>query len=246
MHRIVLAVALIAACKKSNPQGLPPATDWGSGSGAPTAMTPTTPPNAPSAPGMPATGSGELPPDHPPVPGSSPPMPGGHPPAEGNKTLTKLDGGRVAMGPYSFTVPPGWTEVPTTSNMRAAQFSIGTDAELIIYYFGPEGAGSVDDNLDRWINQFTQPDGKASKDVAKIEKIKVLGKAATLVSVSGTFQGMQMPGGAAPTEKSDQSLLGAITDSSSGPYYWKLVGKKATVAANAGKFRALLGSLKQN
>ena len=40
------------------------------------------------------------------------------------------------------------------------------DAALAVYFFGG-GGGTVQANLDRWMDQMAQPNGKASKDVAK-------------------------------------------------------------------------------
>jgi len=167
-------------------------------------------------------------------------MPADHPPVASTNTLTKLADGRYALGPYSVAVPAGWTEVATKSEMRAGQFMVG-DAELVIYYFGSDGAGSVQDNIDRWVAQFPQPDGKPA--AGTIETTKIAGHDATIVSVSGRYKTQMMPGGPDPVDKPDQSLLAAITGSPSGPYYWKLVGPRATVSANTAKFRAVLTTL---
>ena len=141
--------------------------------------------------------------------------------------------------------PPKWTVKPVTSSMRAADFLLpGNDAELIVYYFGENGAGSIDENLDRWFNQFQQPDGKKSRDAAKIEKLKFGGQDATYVSVSGRFVAGAMPGATEAVDKADQRMLAAIVASPSGPYYFKLVGSKATVDANTAAFTAMLTSLK--
>ena len=122
--------------------------------------------------------------------------------------------------------------------------SAGAAAELVVTYFGPGGAGTVQDNVDRWVEQFAQPDGKSSRDVAKIEKTKFGGQDATYVSLAGRYVNQGMPGGGGPVDKPDQALLAAIVASPSGPYYFKLVGAKSTVDANATAFRNMLGSLK--
>lgn len=163
------------------------------------------------------------------------------------KTLESLADGRLGMGPFSFVAPKGWTAKPVTSDMRTANFTLpgkpGEGAELVVYYFGDHGAGSVDDNLDRWLGQFEQADGKKSRDVAKIEKTKFAGQDATYVSVAGHFQAQAM-GSIGPSDVKDGALLAAIIDSPSGPYYFKLVGAKPTVDAQAAAFRAMLESLK--
>jgi hypothetical protein len=240
MHRGALLIPFVFAlsCKKEPPKGdLPPAGDWGSaGSAARPAATPpaATPPAA--APPNPHAG-----------PGSA-----GAPPITAEKTapktLEKLADGSLALGPFSVTPPAGWQAKPITSSMRAAAFQLpakpGAEAELVVYYFGPNGAGSIDDNLDRWFGQFTQPDGKKSRDVAKIEKTKFAGQEATFVSLTGRYSAAAMPGATEMVDKPDQALLAAIIDSPSGPYYFKLLGAKATLDANAAAFRTMLGSLK--
>lgn len=162
-------------------------------------------------------------------------------------TLDQRPDGRLVLGPFTLVPPTGWVAKPVTSSMRAASFTLSAkpneEAELVVYYFGEGGAGSVEANLDRWVDQFKQPDGKPAKDAAKIEKGTFAGQTATLVSVSGKYSAMAMPGAPASGEKPNQALLGAIVESPSGPYYFKLVGAKKTVDAHAKRFRDMLASL---
>jgi hypothetical protein len=233
-HALVIAAAFSMSCKKAPPKGdLPPAGDWGSSASGSAAANPhagaTAPPN-PHA-GMPADTT------HGSIPEKTAP-----------KSLEKQPDGSLAMGPFSLTAPADWTLKPVTSNMRAADFMLpgkpGAEAELIVYYFGTQGAGTVDDNLDRWLGQFQQPDGKKARDAAKIEKTKFGGQDATYVSVTGRFVAAAMPGATENVDKPDQALLAAIVSSPSGPYYFKLVGAKTTVDAQAGAFRKMLESIK--
>lgn len=245
MHRGALLIALLFAtsCKKAPPPGdLPPAQDWQSAK--PTAGTAPANPHAGTPPANPHAGMAGQPGMAP--PGADPHVVTAEQTAP--KSLDKLPDGRLALGPFSLAAPADWTAKPITSSMRAADFLLpakpGAEAELIVYYFGPNGAGSVDDNLDRWLGQFQQADGKKSRDVAKIEKTKFGGQDATYVSVSGRFVTQGMPGGGGPVDKQDQSMLAAIVGSPSGPYYFKLVGAKSTIDASAAAFRAMLDSLK--
>lgn len=226
-HALLIALGLSVGCKKAPPKGdLPPVT----------APAPATAPTEGSA--APAPAAAPAPNPHASIPQTTEP-----------KSLETLADGRVGMGPFTFVAPKGWTAKPVTSNMRAGDFTLpaakpGEDAELIIYYFGDHGAGSVDDNLDRWLGQFEQPDGKKSRDVAKIEKTKFAGQDATYVSVGGHFQAQAMGGATQAIDTPNGALLAAIIDSPSGPYYFKLVGAKPTVDAQAAAFRAMLDSLK--
>lgn len=247
---LVLVLVLVMSCKKeTSPSGMPPPTDWKGGGSAPA---------DPSA-GM---GGGSSDP-HAGMGGGSNPHGGGGPHAGGggphagggtdgtmptktpSRTLEKLADGRSVLGPFTLMVPKEWTEKPVTSSMRAAQFDlVANDAELVVFYFGEGGAGGVEANLERWLGQFAQADGKASKDVAKIEKTKFAGQEATLVTVTGRYTTQQMPGGPAAIDKAEQMLLGAIVASPSGPYYFKLVGSKKTVEAQTAKVKAMLASMK--
>ncbi len=236
MHRGVLLIPFLFAlsCKKEPPKGdLPPAGDWGSAK--PAAPPAATPPPATPPPNPHAGTSSD----------SAPPIAAER---TAPRTLEKLPDGSLVLGPFSITPPADWTVKPSTSNMRAAAFQLpakpGAEAALVVYYFGPNGAGSVDDNLDRWFGQFVQPDGKKSRDVAKIEKTKFAGQDATYVSLTGRFVAAAMPGATEAVDKQDQALLAAIVDSPAGPYYFKLVGAKSTIDASAAAFRTMLGSLK--
>jgi len=264
MRWLVLAPLVLLACKKDSADGMPPAQQWQatppSGSVAPpngSQMPPGHPGTGQMPPGHPGTGTadgaGGVPLGHPPMGGGgggagTGDMAGSMPGKTAPKTLEQLPDGKLALGPFAIDVPKDWTAKPTTSSMRAADFVLsakpGEEEELVIYYFGEQGAGSIDDNLDRWLGQFQQADGKPSKQVAKIEKTKIAGQDATTVSVTGRYVASMMPGGGDTVDKQDQGLLAAIVASPSGPYYFKLVGAKKTIDANTAKWKAMLGSMK--
>lgn len=242
-HALVLVALVAMSCKKAPPKGdMPPATDWGSAQ-PPAAGTPN--PHAAAPVDNPHAAA---PADN---PHATPPADNPHPAVADTtapKSLEKLPDGGLALGPFAVTPPADWTVKPVTSSMRVAAFQLpgkpDAAADLVVYYFGEGGAGSVDDNLNRWLGQFQQPDGKSSRDVAKIEKAKYGGQDATFVSVTGRFVAAAMPGATESVDKPDQELLAAIVNSPKGPYYFKLVGAKATVDAQAAAFRKMLGSLK--
>lgn len=258
---IALALACAASCKKDNNSGLPPATDWkapppgAQGKASPHGGAAANPhggamgnPHGPGAmggnphagnphAGMDVSGDGG---------GTSH---GAVPQQTAPKTLEAGADGRLALGPFTLAAPKEWTQKPITSSMRAAHFVLpgkaaGAESEMIIYYFGEEGAGSWQANLDRWVDQFQQPDGKSSKAVAKTEKATFAGQEANIVTVSGRYVTTTMPGGGDPIDRADQAMIAAIVGSPKGPYYFKLVGPKATVDAQAPKVRAMLASLK--
>ena len=147
-----------------------------------------------------------------------------------------------------FAVPEDWARVPAPSDMRAAQFRVpksaadGEDGELVLFFFGKGKGGSAEQNVDRWTGQFTQPDGKPSKDAAVVTIRTVNGLKETSVDVGGTYTPAQM-GGAGDAVKSGWRLLAAVVEGPEGPWFWRLTGPEATVAAAKARFEALLASL---
>jgi hypothetical protein len=134
-----------------------------------------------------------------------------------------------------FDAQPGWVARTTTSAMRVAEFALpkadgdAEDASLVVYFFGGQG-GTVQANLDRWIGQMTQPDGKASKDVAKTSTMTSRGMTITLVDVPGTYVAEMTPGATERFNKPNFRLRAAVVETPAGPYFIKVVGPAKTMA----------------
>ncbi len=147
-----------------------------------------------------------------------------------------------------FSVPKSWTRVPAPSDVRAAQYKIPRagsdteDAELILFFFGKGKGGGVQDNLDRWYGQFTQPDGTRSKDAAVLTVRTVNGLRVTAVSLGGTYSAMTTPGQQA-VPKPGYRMLGVIVEGEEGPWFFKAAGPAATMDAARGDFDALAQSV---
>jgi hypothetical protein len=146
-----------------------------------------------------------------------------------------------------WDAPKGWKTGPEKP-MRAATYYVpaaaGDSEEGECAVFINIGGG-VQANVDRWIGQFEQPDGSASKSKAKTEAKTINGLSVTMIDLTGTYKG----GGAmmgAPTEpKKGYRLLGAIVEGKSGPVYFKLTGPAKTIAAAQPDFQKMLASLKE-
>lgn len=155
-------------------------------------------------------------------------------------------GALKALGGIAVTPPTAWSESPPSSNMRRAQWAVGTGeaaAEMIVYYFGNAGAGSLQANLDRWFSQFEQTDGRPSKEAAMVEQKTVADMAVTYVDVGGTYVAQLRPGAEERHNKPDWHMLAAIVLAPDGAYYFKMVGPRATVAGERPGFSAMLASL---
>ncbi len=132
--------------------------------------------------------------------------------------------------------------------MRVAEFVLpGRDAaagsaELVIYYFGGTG-GSVDANIQRWLGQMQQPDGRATSEVAAREAKTINGLKVALLDVSGTYVAEVRPGATEKHNSPGFRMRTAVVDTPRGPYFLKLVGPAATVETWNASFNDFLASL---
>jgi hypothetical protein len=127
--------------------------------------------------------------------------------------------------------------------MRAAEYVVphatgdADDGECIVITFGPGQGGSIDDNVNRWVAQFSGGTPPART------KQQVHGFNVTRVETTGTYTPMRMPGmTSAPTSKPGWRLLGAIVEAPSGLWFFKLTGPDATVKAAAAEFDAMIAT----
>ncbi len=153
-------------------------------------------------------------------------------------------------GHLTYAAPPAWHTRPAASSMRVAEFVLPRaagdpeDAELIVYYFGSQGGGSPQANIDRWIGQMQRADGGAAKDDAKTATRTINGLTVSSVDVSGTYVAEVRPGASEHFNKPDFRLMAAVVNTPRGPYYIKLTGPAKTVAAAAPAFDAFLESIR--
>lgn len=153
--------------------------------------------------------------------------------------------GMIDLGAVAFKVPAKWSAQAPKSGMRRAQLSApgsAGDAELIVYFFGPQGAGSSQENVDRWIGQFSNPDGSAVSN-AKQASRKVSGMDITRLEVAGQYAGGMNPAGQQQPGQANQRLIAAIVNTQSGPYYFKFLGPSASVTENLAAFDGLISSI---
>ena len=98
-----------------------------------------------------------------------------------------------------YDLPEGWVSKPLASKMRVADLVLPKaegdpeDATLVVTYFGGQG-GTVQANYDRWITQMEQPDGRASKDLAKTSVLKAHDLTLSIMDLPGTFVAEKSPG----------------------------------------------------
>lgn len=152
----------------------------------------------------------------------------------------------LADGKLTMTAPADWKSKKPAINFIEAEFATPAaegdeiDGRLTIMRAG----GGVEANIDRWLGQFTQPDGKSTKERSTISKEEIAGQEVHRVDISGTFSDRRGP--LAPAiERKDYRMLGAIVVTEDlGQYFVKYYGPRKTIAANEAAFDGLLKSLK--
>lgn len=146
----------------------------------------------------------------------------------------------------AWTVPAQWS-VGAKRPMRVATYFITTKtdtAECAVHYFGPGQGGDVTLNLDRWIGQFTQPDGSESSAKAQIVNRTVGAIALTTIDLTGTYTAsMGGPMSGDKIARPGSRLLGAIVTAPAGLVFFKLTGSESSVSDASGDFEALIASL---
>ena len=146
-----------------------------------------------------------------------------------------------------WRVPATWVTETPSSGFRKGQYRLPRaegdpeDATCVVFYFRGEG-GAVQANLERWSGQFEQPDGRPSREVAKIERTEVNGLKQTRMDLTGTYLFSPTPMMPPTERKPGFRLLAAVIETSTGPWFVKLVGPEKTVAKWEGSFFELLES----
>ncbi len=167
------------------------------------------------------------------------------------------DGLSYTLPGLVFDKPVVWVSEMPANTMRLAQFAIpapaaaegaeavaGPPTVLIVSYFGTSGAGPVQANLERWAGQVAMPDGSSSLEQAVYAESEVNGMKVHLVEVSGTQVAETTPGSGIRVNNPGSTLLGAIVETSAGPYYFKLVGPSDTVDPFKADFAAMIESFR--
>lgn len=153
----------------------------------------------------------------------------------------------LAEGKIVLKTPKEWVRKQPRTKIVDHEFETpAVEGDKIAGRITVMGAGgTVEANIDRWIGQFTQPDGKSTKDKASVQKLKVGGQEVHYVDISGTYKDQAGPFSNAPAVmRENYRMLGAIVVTDKlGNYFIKYYGPKDTVAANEKLFKEMVNSL---
>lgn len=148
-----------------------------------------------------------------------------------------------------FDAPEGWVSKAPSSRMRLAEFTLPKadgdpeDGVLVITFFGGQG-GTVQQNLERWFTQMSQPDGRASKDAARISTLETNGLKLTIMDLSGTYVAEVAPGSTERYNKPGFHLRNAVIEGKGGPCFIRMVGPAKTIAKWDAAAQAFFKSLR--
>lgn len=164
--------------------------------------------------------------------------------ADAKPVLMELAGGKVIL-----EAPKQWKSVkPRFPNMVQYEFNAPADAkegEAPVRITVMASGGGLQGNLDRWFGQFSQPDGKATKDIAQIDKLEVKGPTVHLVKITGTYAGGMMPGGRPVQPKPNHQLIsGIIETEKDGTFFITAIGPIEECEKLADGFQEMLKNLK--
>jgi len=172
--------------------------------------------------------------------------PGSAPAAE-----EKADEHHIVLGEggVELTFPENWQRKPPENRIVEYEFaapaSEGEKDPGRVTVMG--AAGSIDANIERWIGQFSQPDGGDTHKVAKIKESKIGGVDVHVVDISGTYKDNRGPFSGIPAvERPKYRMLAAIISGKKGNYFVKFYGGQQTVSDNEKAFQKMIDSLKVN
>jgi hypothetical protein len=162
----------------------------------------------------------ELPPNHPPI--GTAMSPHGALPTAPNEAPA-----------ISWKMPAGWKEAPNPNAMRLATYLAPGGIEVSVSRAG----GATEANIQRWTAQFADvgQQGRAEKVVHGLHVVTV--------DIAGTYVGGGPAMGAPAEARAGWAMVGAIVESASTPYFFKMTGPAASVRATRPAFDRLVDGI---
>ena len=151
-----------------------------------------------------------------------------------------LDGKPMSIAGITFTPASEWQDFGP-SGMRAASYSYGPlepdkdSATMAVFHFGPGQGGTIEANMDRWIKQFSLPDGRDPATAAIRYDRQVAGYAAHVVTLFGIYNESVRPMSQEKIAREEYRLVAIIVEAPGGNVFFKLTGpdKTATIMIEA-------------
>ncbi len=141
----------------------------------------------------------------------------------------------------TLAIPESWEEQQASNNLRLAQYGVPAvegDEDPTEYVVFPPFGGTIQQNIDRWVAQFT-PEGR---DVKMLDGEATQGKY-VLVDLTGTYKKPDGPPFLRKTiDAPDYKMVAVIiTVNNGGNYFLKITGPIKSVEAAINDFRKSFG-----
>jgi hypothetical protein len=185
------------------------------------------------------------------IAGAALPLAKGDAPAKPAEAAKSSEAGKthtVTNLGVKMTVPEAWKSHETKSNLHLMQFSIPKgegdkdDTDVSVWYFGLNGAGGVNENLQRWMDEFDPKDRKLKLTTGKCPSGDY-----TLMDISGTWdRKVPTPQGGLKIVHTNGREIAVAVKGAQGDYFYRLSGPEKTVAANLDAFRAAISADAKN
>jgi hypothetical protein len=160
--------------------------------------------------------------------------------------LVAADGDRaIDQSLFKLTAPEKWVKKEPKSKIVEFEYAApatkgdNEDGRMTVMRAG----GGVDANIERWVGQFTQPDGKSTADRTKRSKKNVAGLEVHVVDISGTYK--DQPGGpfGPSVNKEKYRMLAAIIVAKDAQVFVKFYGPEQTIADNEKAFTSMIDGI---
>lgn len=138
-------------------------------------------------------------------------------------------------------LPEAWKKKPLTT-LQAANYEVpalGDDtdpSEFTVFHFA-NGAGTLQDNIARYVRQFDAEDRKM-----KIYEGETAQGKYTLIDLSGSWTKPSFQGKPNPKKPNMRMLAVVLHSEKGGDYFVRLTGPKKTVEENATAMRTWIGA----
>lgn len=169
--------------------------------------------------------------------------------AQGQKESTneeaKEEAEAVSIDAITLKIPATWEKEKPSNNLRLAQYKLPaaegdkTVTEFVISSF-PGGGGGVDQNLKRWIDQFTNDGRRVKMATGDCEQGKY-----HISDIRGTYlqsTGGPFSGGKKTPMPSYRSLSAVLSVPEKGVYFLRMTGPEKSVTAAEEAFRTAFGA----
>ena len=156
-----------------------------------------------------------------------------------------LDGKPTSIAGISFTPASQWQDFGP-SGMRAASYAYGplepdtNVANLAVFHFGKGQGGTIEANMDRWIKQFSLPDGRDPATATIRYDRTVAGYPAHVMTLFGIYNESVRPMSQEKVAREEYRLVAIIVEAPGGNVFFKLTGPDKTAKIMIEAFIAMI------